>query len=77
MGLTAALCGIIFGTLGGIALGIFLGMRIASSKFKKHMKENPVMSEQQIRMMYSQMGRKPSESQVKQIMNNLKNGANK
>jgi uncharacterized protein YneF (UPF0154 family) len=40
--------------------------------FKKQMRENPPINEDQIRAMYAQMGRKPSEQQVKQIMSMFK-----
>ena len=56
----------------GIAIGIFIGFKIAKHLFKKQLKENPPITEEQIRAMYAQMGRKPSESQVRQIMNNFK-----
>ena len=55
----------------GIAIGIFIGFKIAKQLFKKQLKENPPITEEQIRAMYAQMGRKPSESQVRQIMNNF------
>ena len=55
-----------------IAIGIFIGFKIAKRMFKKQLKENPPVTEEQIRAMYAQMGRKPSESQIKQIMNNFK-----
>ncbi|MCF0227418.1 MAG: YneF family protein [Malacoplasma sp.] len=55
-----------------IGLGIFIGFKIAKNMFRKQMKENPPITEEQIRAMYAQMGRKPSESQVRQIMNNFK-----
>ena len=55
-----------------IGLGIFIGFKIAKHMFKKQMKENPPITEEQIRAMYAQMGRKPSESQIRQIMNNFK-----
>ena len=38
----------------------------------KQMEENPPITEDQIRSMYAQMGRKPSEQQIRQIMNNFK-----
>ena len=55
-----------------IAIGIFIGFKIAKRMFKKQLKENPPITEDQIRAMYAQMGRKPSEAQVKQIMNSFK-----
>ncbi len=53
--------------IGGIA-----GYFIATKYFKKQLKENPPITEKQIRMMYQQMGRKPTETQIKQIMNSIK-----
>jgi len=37
----------------------------------KYLKENPPINEQMLRMMMAQMGRKPSEKQVKQMMNQM------
>jgi len=39
---------------------------------QKQLQENPPITEEQIRAMYAQMGRKPSEQQIRQIMNNFK-----
>lgn len=39
--------------------------------FIKQLKENPPISEKTIRMLYSQMGRKLSEAQVRSIMRNV------
>lgn len=54
-------------------IGGLIGAKIASHMFKKQMKKNPPITEDQIRAMYAQMGRKPSESQIRQIMNQFKN----
>ncbi|MHB8097141.1 MAG: YneF family protein, partial [Erysipelotrichaceae bacterium] len=35
------------------------------------LKENPPINEKMIRAMYMQMGRKPSETQIKQIMKSM------
>lgn len=43
--------------------------------FKKQLKDNPPITESQIRAMYQQMGRKPTEKQVKQIMATFKKNA--
>ena len=37
----------------------------------KQLKENPPINEKMIRAMYMQMGRKPSEVQIKQIMKSM------
>lgn len=54
--------------LGGIAG--FFGARFF---FKKQLEKNPPISEQQIRLMYQSMGRKPSEKDIRRIMNQMKN----
>lgn len=48
----------------GAVLGFFLSQRY----FKKYLKENPPVNENMIRAMMTQMGRKPSEKQVRQVM---------
>lgn len=52
----------------GAALGYYYGMKI----FKKQLKKSPPITEEQIRAMYKQMGRTPTEKQVKQIMSTFK-----
>ncbi len=56
----------------GIIFGAILAYKITKSQFKKHLENNPPITEQQIRSMYAQMGRKPSEAQIRAIMNNFK-----
>lgn len=64
--------GLGLGLPAAIALGMFLGYILAKKYFKKQLRENPPITEAQIRMMYQQMGRKPTEKQVKAIMANFK-----
>ena len=67
-----AFVGAIIGVfLGAIILGIVIGFRIANKMTKKQLEENPPITEEQIRAMYAQMGRKPSEAQIRQIMNSV------
>lgn len=60
-----------------LIIGFLLGFYIAQKMFKKQMRENPPINEDQIRAMYAQMGRKPSEQQVKQIMGMFKRQTDK
>ncbi len=53
----------------GGALGFFLSQRY----FKKYLRENPPVNENMIRAMMMQMGRKPSEKQVRQVMQSMQN----
>ncbi|XMB87471.1 YneF family protein [Mycoplasmatota bacterium WC44] len=48
----------------GAGLGFYLSQRYT----KKYLEENPPMNEKMIRVMLTQMGRKPSEKQVRQVM---------
>lgn len=72
-----AFVGIIIGVIiGTLIIGIFVGFKIANKMTKKQLEENPPITEEQIRAMYAQMGRKPSEQQIRQIMNNFKRKVN-
>ncbi len=55
--------------IAGAALGFFLAVRY----FKKYQEKNPPITEDMIRIMMTQMGRKPSEKQVRQVMESMKN----
>lgn len=56
----------------GIVVGMIAGFFISRYFFKKQLKNNPPINEKMIRAMYSEMGRKPSEVQIKRIMNSVK-----
>ena len=58
-------------TLIGLVIGGFLGFYFTRKKFEKEWKENPPINEKMIRAMFLQMGRKPSEAQIKQIMKSV------
>lgn len=55
----------------GILVGGLAGFLITRWYFNKQLKENPPINEKMIRAMYSQMGRKPSESQIRAIMKSM------
>lgn len=66
---------IVIGSLIGIFAfigGILTGLVLAKKSFKKQLKNNPPITKEQIRQMYQKMGRKPSESQINQIINSFK-----
>ncbi len=63
-----AIVGIVCGVIGALVVGVIIGFVICQKYFKKQLDENPPITESQIRAMYAQMGRKPSEQQVKQMM---------
>lgn len=44
---------------------------ITKKYFEKQLRENPPINEKMIRAMFMQMGRKPSEAQIRQVMKQL------
>lgn len=55
----------------GVLIGGVAGFFIARKVFTNQMKKNPPINEKMIRAMFLQMGRKPSESQIRQVMNQM------
>ena len=55
----------------GLVIGGVLGFIFTRRYFEKQLKENPPVNEKMIRAMYSQMGRKPSEAQIRSIMKSM------
>ena len=55
----------------GIVIGGVAGFFITRHYYEKQLKENPPINEKMIRAMYAQMGRKPSESQIRAIMKSM------
>ena len=58
---------VIVALIGGVAIGFYA----ARQYMMKYLKENPPINEQMIRVMMAQMGRKPSEKQVRQMMTQM------
>ena len=52
----------------GIVIGGIAGFVISRKVFQKQLKKNPPINEKMIRALYMQMGRKPSEAQVRAAM---------
>lgn len=57
----------------GLVLGLVLGAVLMFFWFKRYLEKNPPITEKQIKEIFKQMGRSPSQKQMKQIMNNIKN----
>ena len=68
----------------GLAIGLIVGLSIlfliigavaafflTKRMFEKQLRENPPINEKMIRAMFLQMGRKPSEAQIKQVMRSM------
>lgn len=58
--------------VGCIILGLIGGFFGARYFFKKQLEKNPPINEKMIRVMFKQMGRTPSEKQVREIMKSMK-----
>lgn len=55
----------------GIVIGGVAGFIIARNLMKKELQKNPPINENMIRAMFMQMGRKPSEAQIRAVMNQM------
>lgn len=55
----------------GLVVGGVVAFFLTRRMFEKQIKENPPINEKMIRAMYMQMGRKPSEAQIKAIMKSM------
>ena len=64
-----AFVGIIIGVL---IIGLIIGFFTSRWFFKRQLQKNPPINENMIRAMFMQMGRKPSEAQVRAVMNSMK-----
>lgn len=61
---------LIYVIVGFIAGGI-VGFLVARNLIKKEIEKNPPINENMIRAMFMQMGRKPSEAQIRAVMNSM------
>lgn len=55
----------------GLAVGLVIGFFASRYVFKKNLKKNPPINEKMIRAMFMEMGRKPTEAQIKRIMKSM------
>lgn len=58
----------LFQILGGLIVGAVIGFFAAKKYIQGYMKKNPPINEQMIKGMMMQMGRKPSQKQINQMM---------
>ena len=66
---TGGLIGIIIGC---IIVGLIAWFFLSRWFFIRELKKNPPINENMIRAMFMQMGRKPSEAQIRAVMNSMK-----
>ena len=55
----------------GIIIGVIVGFIIAKKLMTNELKKNPPINEKMIEAMMSQIGRKPSQKQVKEVMRQM------
>lgn len=60
-----------------LILGAVGGFFLAKKTFEDQLAKNPPVNEDMLRMMMAQMGQKPSEKKVRQMMQNMKSQNNK
>ncbi|QGH34643.1 YneF family protein [Gracilibacillus salitolerans] len=60
---------IVVALLAGVALGFF----IARKYMMNYLKKNPPINEQMLRTLMMQMGQKPSQKKIKQMMRSMNN----
>ena len=56
--------------VGGV-IGAAISFYFTKKNFEKQLAENPPVNEKMIRAMFMQMGRKPSEAQIKAVMKSM------
>ena len=61
----------VFALIGVLLAGGIAGFFLARYLIKKEIQKNPPINEKMIRAMFAQMGRTPSEKQVREIMRNV------
>ena len=61
----------IFALIGVLLAGGAGGFFLARYLLKREMQKNPPINEKMIRVMFAQMGRTPSEKQIREIMRNM------
>ena len=55
----------------GIIIGAVIGFFGARTFMKKYLKENPPINEDMIKTLMMQMGRKPNQKQINQMMKSM------
>ena len=55
----------------GLVIGAVIGFFVAKTMMKKYLKKNPPINEDMIKGLMMQMGRKPNQKQINQMMKNM------
>ena len=57
--------------IAGGLIGAIVTFVLTRKYFEKQLKENPPINEKMVRAMFMQMGRKPSEAQIRSVMKSM------
>ncbi|MBP1949220.1 YneF family protein [Virgibacillus litoralis] len=63
--------------VGALIAGVALGFFIARKYMMNYLKKNPPINEQMLRTLMMQMGQKPSQKKINQMMRSMNNQNNK
>lgn len=55
----------------GLIIGLVIGFFVARTFMQKYLKKNPPINEDMIKGLMMQMGRKPNQKQINQMMKNM------
>lgn len=55
----------------GLMIGLVIGFFVARHFLQKYLKKNPPINEEMIKVLMAQMGRKPNQKQINQMMKNM------
>ena len=55
----------------GLLIGAVIGFFVARMVMKKYLKKNPPINEDMIKALMMQMGRKPNQKQINQMMRSM------
>ena len=66
----------LFLCIGALIVGLVAGFFLARKVMKQQLAKNPPINEKMIRAMFRQMGRTPSEAQVRAIMKSMRDNQN-
>lgn len=55
----------------GLIIGLIIGFIVARYFMKKYLKDNPPINEDMIKTLMMQMGRKPNQKQINQMMKSM------
>ncbi|HLQ98168.1 MAG TPA: YneF family protein [Candidatus Dormibacteraeota bacterium] len=63
--------------IGALIAGVALGFFIARKYMMNYLKKNPPINEQMLRTLMMQMGQKPSQKKINQMMRSMSNQVDK